>query len=159
MSWSVERRAANCGQRVKKKVGRRAVIKSACLICGITIPAGTSRCATHDGQPLRAMSSCVKCGRPALAAFCDAHVPKRDESKRADYRKGYRDPTYHRERAATLRDAKGVCSVCGVRPDRLEVDHIVPLRDGGSNKRYNLRAVCVGCHRVKTREDRRGRNF
>ncbi len=31
-----------------------------------------------------------------------------------------------------------------------EVDHIVPLADGGSNETSNLQALCLMCHRVKT---------
>lgn len=31
-----------------------------------------------------------------------------------------------------------------------EIDHIVELRDGGSNDESNLQALCLMCHRVKT---------
>lgn len=46
------------------------------------------------------------------------------------------------------------CVICGRRPSRdrriwLEVDHIVPLSEGGSNDEENLRTLDNECHRVK----------
>lgn len=41
------------------------------------------------------------------------------------------------------------------------VDHIQPLRDGGTNERANLAPLCVPCHAIKTAADvarRRGRD-
>jgi len=31
-----------------------------------------------------------------------------------------------------------------------EIDHIIPLADGGSNETSNLQALCLMCHRVKS---------
>ena len=31
-----------------------------------------------------------------------------------------------------------------------EIDHIIELRDGGTNEETNLQALCIMCHRVKT---------
>ena len=31
-----------------------------------------------------------------------------------------------------------------------EIDHIIPLSDGGSNETSNLQALCLMCHRVKS---------
>lgn len=31
-----------------------------------------------------------------------------------------------------------------------EIDHIIPLSDGGSNDKSNLQALCLMCHRVKS---------
>ena len=31
-----------------------------------------------------------------------------------------------------------------------EVDHIIPLSEGGTNDRDNLQALCRDCHQVKT---------
>lgn len=133
------------------------MIRSACLICGTRIPAGTSRCEAHEGQSLKGASSCVTCGdRATTGPYCPAHVPQRPEATRAAYRAGYRDPAYYRERQATLNRARGVCESCGT-PAKLQVDHIVPLRDGGTNTRANLQALCVPCHEAKTRGDRRRR--
>ena len=37
--------------------------------------------------------------------------------------------------------------VCGATGIRFDVDHIVPLANGGSNALTNLRTLCVDCHR------------
>ena len=34
--------------------------------------------------------------------------------------------------------------------DNLEMDHIIPLVEGGTNRRENLQALCKKCHRKKT---------
>jgi 5-methylcytosine-specific restriction protein A len=34
-----------------------------------------------------------------------------------------------------------------------EVDHIVPLHKGGSNRDDNLQGLCIPCHAEKTRRD------
>jgi len=38
--------------------------------------------------------------------------------------------------------------------NRSDFDHIKPLALGGKNELNNLQALCPGCHRLKTREDR-----
>ena len=60
------------------------------------------------------------------------------------------------------RDA-GLCQVCKlarlIRP-AYEVDHITELADGGTDELDNLQAICLECHRAKSRQaiqDRAGR--
>ena len=61
------------------------------------------------------------------------------------------------ERTEIFRDAMGVCHLCGSKIDGTregwELEHIIPLAMGGSDKRDNLRPAHVKCHRVKTTED------
>lgn len=76
------------------------------------------------------------------------------------WRAGYRDPGYHRERAAARRRAGGVCEGCSRTDLPLECDHIIPLSTARStdeikrlNHRDNLRMLCSGpgsCHERKT---------
>lgn len=40
--------------------------------------------------------------------------------------------------------ANPLCEECGAAA--VDVHHIVPLRDGGTNAWDNLRALCHGCH-------------
>lgn len=45
-----------------------------------------------------------------------------------------------------------LCKVCGERAS-VEADHIVPLARGGLDHPDNMRGVCRGCHRRKTKKD------
>lgn len=86
-----------------------------------------------------------------------------------------RRPFPARRVPAKLRDAVierdgGACRECGIRVrrdkrdkydsgrDLAEVDHIVPVADGGSNDKSNLRLLCLGCNRRKAGADARRRN-
>ena len=55
-----------------------------------------------------------------------------------------------------VRDAF-VCRRCGrvVSGHEANVDHIVPLEDGGSDADGNLQTLCRSCHGVKTRREQR----
>jgi 5-methylcytosine-specific restriction protein A len=51
------------------------------------------------------------------------------------------------------------CYQCGALKQASDlVDHVVPLAQGGTDDRSNLRRICRGCHATKTgRESARGR--
>ena len=69
----------------------------------------------------------------------------------------YRGGLTRAVRTAVLTRANGRCAICHGRPDKLEVDHIVPASEGGTGDMANLQALCVACHRAKTRaESKRG---
>lgn len=129
------------------------MIGSSCTVCGARIPAGQSRCDDHAKTRYGIASSCVVCGISSHFLYCDAHRPVPKETQRAEYRKGYRDPAYYRERQAAIKRARGACERCGA-SGPLECDHRVPLRDGGTNTRDNLWMLCPPCHGAKTRADR-----
>jgi len=46
-------------------------------------------------------------------------------------------------------NSKPVCQMCQ-REAAAEVDHILPLRQGGTNDANNLQALCKSCHSRKT---------
>lgn len=48
------------------------------------------------------------------------------------------------------------CNICGLFPipPDFEVDHIQALEDGGKDVASNLQALCVSCHKEKTRLNR-----
>jgi 5-methylcytosine-specific restriction endonuclease McrA len=77
---------------------------------------------------------------------------------------------------------RGVCRICSIDTDRLrrelkgrgraarlrelgfhprrslwELDHVVPLIEGGSHESSNLQTLCVPCHRKKSAEESRER--
>lgn len=46
------------------------------------------------------------------------------------------------------------CNECSMLLDsKFEVDHCLPLSQGGGNETSNLRALCKSCHKAKTSED------
>lgn len=45
-----------------------------------------------------------------------------------------------------------MCRACKTRP-AVDVDHIVPLRRGGTNAMDNLQPLCRSCHSTKTHSD------
>jgi len=50
----------------------------------------------------------------------------------------------------------GICSKCGCK-EKLTVDHIKPVCEGGGNESENLQCLCWPCNRKKGPESRRGR--
>ena len=59
-------------------------------------------------------------------------------------------------KAFLLRRQKGKSSLCGLyfrEGDRLELDHILPKSNGGTNRRDNLQLLHKHCHHNKTRND------
>ena len=56
-------------------------------------------------------------------------------------------------RQEALTRARWRCQTCG-RAARLEIDHIVPLQQGGhATALHNLQALCRRCHITKTRRE------
>lgn len=51
------------------------------------------------------------------------------------------------------------CAGCGLTwiPGRDQIDHKVPLEQGGSNEDSNLQPLCDECHKAKTAEEQRTR--
>jgi 5-methylcytosine-specific restriction endonuclease McrA len=57
--------------------------------------------------------------------------------------------------AAILAAQRGKCAICrtSLRGADYQVDHIVPLKLGGSNNRRNLQCLCVKCNNAKAAKD------
>lgn len=58
----------------------------------------------------------------------------------------------HRQRRHVLKRAGHRCERCGS-SESLEVDHILPVWNGGTNALENGQALCVPCHDAKTYAD------
>ena len=52
-------------------------------------------------------------------------------------------------------DPFGVHAMLGEIVPATEVDHIVPVREGGENSLENLQALCASCHSRKTNLERK----
>lgn len=74
---------------------------------------------------------------------CQIHqTVRRADNRPSAARRGY-DATWRRIRSAFLKQNPN-CMICGEKAT--EVDHIVPLRNGGTNAWSNLRGMCKSCH-------------
>lgn len=61
------------------------------------------------------------------------------------------------DRARVMRRDSGLCQSCkerGVLTAADEVDHTIPLEQGGADSDGNKRALCKACHAAKTARDR-----
>lgn len=58
-------------------------------------------------------------------------------------------------RYEVLKNAKFHCELCGISADKkaLEVDHIVPRNNGGTDDIINLQALCYSCNAMKRDRD------
>ena len=51
-------------------------------------------------------------------------------------------------------DQEWKCKICANMLDECyEIDHVICIKDGGSNEENNLQALCPNCHRKKTNND------
>ena len=58
--------------------------------------------------------------------------------------------TWQKIRRAVMARDRYQCQLCGCVSMAHEVDHVVPLEQGGANEMDNLRLTCVECHKAKT---------
>lgn len=47
-----------------------------------------------------------------------------------------------------------ICNVCKINPSH-QVDHIIPLAEGGLDTIDNKQSICIQCHTIKTKEEAR----
>lgn len=82
---------------------------------------------------------------------CARCVKAREQARGTATQRGY-GAEWRRIRDQVLAE-EPVCTICRAAPST-DVDHIRPLRAGGTNARSNLRGTCHSCHSSKTvRED------
>ena len=122
-------------------------------------------------MPRRAAKPCRHPGCPSLIpggadrCYCDEHQREHDRQydrgRGSSSARGY-GATWRKLRRLVLSERPLCEDPFGIhaRRDEVvaaeEVDHIVPLREGGDNSRDNLQALCKSCHSRKTaREDGR----
>lgn len=130
-----------------------------CLVCGVRVEGGKSRCARHlvgSGRP----RPCLVCGRPSQGNFCAAHLPEIDEAERNarnPYRQAYKSQEYAHARQHRFERAHGRCESCGIHllPGDWECHHVIAIKNGGTNDITNLRILCRPCHKIITAQERR----
>lgn len=96
----------------------------------------------------------LKVGKPVAPQILPPHQDHRGSA----HSRGY-GVEWRRLREVVLND-EPLCRRCASRmrvSGAVLVDHIVPLRDGGTHDRSNLQSLCLDCHAAKTQEDIRAR--
>lgn len=81
-----------------------------------------------------------------------------EAGKEARYGKGRGGRPWRRIRNEILRRDGFVCMPCkaqGRTKLATEVDHIVPMFEGGTDAKTNLQAICTDCHKAKTQAEAR----
>ena len=97
---------------------------------------------------MRPRQICNIAGCPNIATYkgrCSQHQVPAWQGRRGF--EGY-GPEYLRNRRIVLKE-EPVCRLCGARPS-VTADHIVPVSQGGTHDRANLRGVCKQCHDARS---------
>jgi 5-methylcytosine-specific restriction endonuclease McrA len=106
---------------------------------------------------------CLDCGRLAApgGSRCQDCARRVQRAKTARRQSAPGDGADRRLRAAVRAVGAATCAMCGrtVPASMVEVDHIRPLASGGTNTLDNLQPLCVPCHRLKTRQERKGGQY
>lgn len=87
-------------------------------------------------------------GKARCADHARQHAHEVETNRPSASRRGY-DSKWRVIRAQFLKKHP-VCSVVGCGKPSTDVDHIIPIREGGSNHWDNLQAFCHSCHSKKT---------
>lgn len=109
-------------------------------------------------MPTRPPRPCRHPGCPRLTSggYCMEHAQGSARTGRPSaYQRGYTSE-WQRIRRDVL-DSEPRCRSCGAHAT--EVDHIVPLRLGGTHALSNLQPLCASCHRKKTSRQMDFANF
>lgn len=99
------------------------------------------------------------CGNLTTEKYCYEHKHLGKENKLSDnresaYKRGY-DSNWQRVRQMVL-NRNPMCQVPGCTRPATDIDHIIPLRQGGENTDNNLQALCHSHHSMKTAKDKKG---
>lgn len=109
------------------------------------------------GNITSARKYCPDCERKRTAKRWQVFQRKRKESG-GDV---YHSKGWHVLRQTALLRDMWLCQECkrhGVYTTATEVDHIVPVSQGGSDDLSNLQSLCHACHLSKTRQENKKLN-
>lgn len=128
-----------------------------CVVCGARAEPGMNRCREHSAP---VPTSCRICGARTFGErFCAEHAPSEAERlEREPWRAAYASRAYRVNRELRYQIAGARCEACGTRlRPGWHCDHVIPVKNGGTNAIDNLRVLCRPCHDEKTRADRASR--
>lgn len=106
---------------------------------------------------------CLVVGCPGMSvpnrSRCRPHLSQVSLAKRRRRAEAPGDGAAARTRRNLTRAGFGYCQVCavGFPSTELEVDHVLPLADGGTDYVGNIQVLCHPCHVDKTSTEARAR--
>jgi 5-methylcytosine-specific restriction enzyme A len=102
----------------------------------------------------------VRCAPPSTESYCPDHKPKPWAGSRRRERVTLSGSAEQARRKRILEQYLYCCHVCG-KPGADQVDHRIPLGEGGADEDWNLAPIhSEPCHREKTAaEARRAREW
>jgi 5-methylcytosine-specific restriction protein A len=100
------------------------------------------------------LRACTTCGKPSAESYCSAHKPKPWATSTRKARVTLSGSAEQARRKRVLERYVYCCHVCGrTRAD--QVDHVIPLAEGGPDDESNLAPIHAACHREKTAKEAR----
>lgn len=97
----------------------------------------------------------LKTLKPRLAVLNTNRVKVLDTKAGATER--IRGRAWMKERNTALVAGMFTCVDCGHVSASNEIDHDIPLEQGGANHQSNYRVRCIPCHRIKTDKETKAR--
>ena len=88
------------------------------------------------------------CAQSQKWAAANPEIVAVNRHKRRASEKQTRKPLTGEQWADILDDYEGMCFVCGS-PDRITLDHLIPLSRGGEHSKRNCRPLCWSCNSSK----------
>lgn len=80
----------------------------------------------------------------------ESHLASSGAYQRAPVRRRYRGVSIGKaKRARIIAKHDGRCAICGAKPPKLTLDHILPRSKGGTQEEENLQPACARCNRLK----------
>ncbi len=89
--------------------------------------------------------------------YCKAHT-KPKWQKKSGGRKRMSGRPWRRLREIVIKRDHGLCQPCQIKgkmTEFKEIDHIIPVTQGGSDSISNLQCICISCHNKKTATENR----
>jgi len=102
-------------------------------------------------------TSNVKTLKPKLKSINTAKLKTLEAKAGSTIRERGGSWTAKRQRVALSYGYRCACCKCVWVSSRDEIDHIVPLEQGGSNDDSNCQPLCYECHQAKTKEENQAR--